>query len=302
MDKLKAMRTFVAIVDEGSLSAAADTLGRSPPAIVRTLAGLEQHLGVRLLNRTTRRLALTDEGRDYVEHCRRILADIQAVEARLDSRRADPAGKLRITAPVTFGRLHLAPLLNQWLKHNPGVRAELTLEDRVVDLIKEGFDLALRIGHLADSSLVARAIGSTPYVLCASPDLIEQRGAPRHPEQLADWPIIGFSPSRGVWEFQVNGKRWAQRINPVVRANQIDTELAAARDGLGICRVLGYQAQEDLERGTLVPVLTDYSAPPLPVQFVFPHSRLLSPRVRHFMEAVEGPLRERLAGAADDGG
>lgn len=296
MDKLKAMSTFVAIVDQGSLSAAGDKLDRSPAAIVRTLAGLERHLGVRLLNRTTRRIALTDEGRDYLEHCRRILADIQVAEAQLDSRRANPAGKLSITAPVTFGRLHLAPLLNQWLKQNPAMSAELTLDDRVVDMIEEGFDLALRIGHLADSSLIARPIGSTPYVLCASPALIEQRGQPSHPEQLADWPTVCFAPAGEVWQFQIEGEIREQRIKPVVRANQIDTELAAARDGLGICRVLSYQAQQDLDHGTLVPVLTEYNAPPLPVQFMFPHSRLLSPRVRQFLDAVVGPLRERLEG------
>ncbi|TVP47437.1 MAG: LysR family transcriptional regulator [Halomonas sp.] len=294
MDKLKAMSTFVAIVEEGSLSAAADKLDRSPAAVVRTLANLEQYLGVRLLNRSTRRIALTDEGGEYLQHCRRILSDIQAVELQLDSRRLDPAGKLSITAPVMFGRLHIAPLLNQWLKQNPTMRAELTLLDRVVDVIEEGFDLALRIGHLADSSLVARTIGSTPYVLCASPALIEQRGEPSHPEQLSEWPTVCFSPSGEVWQFQVEGRLWDQSITPVVSANQIDTGLAAARDGLGICRVLGYQAQQDLERGTLMPVLTEYSAPPLPVQFVFPHSRLLSPRVRHFLDAVVGPLQECL--------
>ena len=294
MDKLKAMSTFVAIVDQGSLSAAAEQLGRSPAAIVRTLANLEQHLGVRLLNRSTRRIALTDEGRDYLQHCRRILSDIQATEIRLDNRRADLAGKLSITAPVMFGRLHLAPLLNQWLKQNPAMSAELTLLDRVVDVIEEGFDLALRIGHLADSSLVARTVGSTPYVVCASPALIEQRGKPSHPEQLSEWPTVCFSPAGELWQFQVEGRLREQRIHPVVSANQIDTGLAAARDGLGICRVLGYQARQDLDSGTLVSVLAEYSAPALPVQCVFPHSHLLSPRVRQFLDAVIGPLQERL--------
>ena len=295
MDKLKAMNTFVTIVDKGSLSAAADELNRSPAAIVRTLAGLEQHLGVRLLNRSTRRIALTDEGREYLQHCRLILAEIQAVEFRLDSRRIEPAGKLSITAPVMFGRLYIAPLLNKWLKQNPSMSAELTLLDRVVDMIEEGFDLALRIGQLADSSLVARPIGSTPHVLCASPALIAQRGGePTHPEQLANWPTVSFAPAGEVWQFQIEGNLWEQRIHPVVSANQIDTGLAAAGDGLGVCRVLGYQAQEDFERGTLVQVLAEYKAPAIPVQFVFPHSRLLSPRVRQFLDVVVEPLQESL--------
>ena len=294
MDKLKAMTTFVAIVDEGSLSAAADRLDRSPAAVVRTLAGLEKHLGVRLLNRSTRRIALTEEGDDYLQHCRQILADIEAVERRLDSRRADPAGKLKITAPDTFGRLHVAPLLNQWLKDNPGMSAELTLDDHIVDMIEEGFDLALRIGHLADTSLVARIVGSTPFVLCASPSLIEQRGVPSHPSQVSEWPAVCFDPAGETWVFQVDGRPWRQRVQPVVSVNRIEAGLDAARDGLGICRVLGYQAQKDLERGTLVPVLTDFTAAALPVQFVFPHSRLLSPRVRHFLDSVVGPLQQRL--------
>ncbi|MFL1407215.1 LysR family transcriptional regulator [Marinobacter sp. M1N3S26] len=302
MDKLKAMSTFVAIVDEGSLSAAADRLDRSPAAVVRTLATLEKHLGVRLLNRSTRRIALTDEGHEYLRHSRQILADIEAMEIRLDSCRANPAGKLRITAPDTFGRLHLAPLLNQWLKQNPGMSAELSLDDHIVDMIEEGFDLALRIGHLADSSLVARVVGSTPIVICASPALMEQLGEPTHPRQLSDWPIVCFDPAGEVWRFQVDGEPWEQRVHPVVSVNRIEAGLDAARDGLGLCRVLGYQAQKDLEDGTLVPVLADYIVSELPVQFVFPHSRLLSPRVRHFLDSVVEPLQQRIGAIPRSGG
>ena len=302
MDKLKAMGTFVAIVDEGSLTAAADKLDRSPAAVVRTLATLEKHLGVRLLNRSTRRIALTDEGREYLRHSRQILADIEAMEIRLDSCRANPAGKLRITAPDTFGRLHLAPLLNQWLKQNPGMSAELSLDDRIVDMIEEGFDLALRIGHLADSSLVARVVGSTPLVICASPALVEQLGEPTHPDQLSDWPTVCFDPSGEVWKFQVDGEPWEQRVHPVVSVNKIEAGLDAARDGLGICRVLGYQAQKDLEQGTLVPLLTDCRVSALPVQFVFPHSRLLSPRVRHVLDSVVEPLQQRIGAIPRSGG
>lgn len=294
MDKLKAMSTFVAILDEGSLSAAADKLERSPAAIVRTLANLEEYLGVRLLNRSTRRLSLTDEGEEYLHHCRRILSDIHTAEFSLDTRRTNPAGKITITAPVMFGHLHIAPLLNQWLKENSRMSAELILIDRFVDVIEEGFDLALRIGHLADSSLVARQVGSAPYILCASPTLIAQRGEPSHPKQLQDWPAICFAPLGEMWQFEIDGQIRQQRIHPILSTNQINTVLAAARDGLGICRVLSYQAQEDLERGTLVPMLTEYRAPSLPIQFVFPHSRLLSPRVRLFLDTVMDPLQKRL--------
>lgn len=294
MDKLKAMATFVAILDEGSLSAAAEKLKRSPAAIVRTLANLEEYLDVRLLNRSTRRLSLTDEGAEYLHHCRRILADIQGAEFRLDSRRKDPAGKITITAPVMFGHLHMAPLLSQWLKENSSMTAELILIDRFVDVIEEGFDLALRIGCLADSGLVARHVGSTSYILCASPELLAERGTPSHPEQLSDWPTIGFVQAANMWPFKIEGQIREQRVRPVLVTNQVNTLLAAARDGLGVCRVLNYQAQEDLERGTLVPILTHYQTSALPVQFVFPHSRLLSARVRHFLDSVAGPLKERI--------
>lgn len=294
MDKLKAMTGFVTIVEKGSLSAAADALNKSPAAMVRTLAGLEQHLGVRLLNRSTRHLALTHEGREYLQHCRHILSEIQAAERRFDNQRVDPAGNISITAPVLFGRLYIAPLLNLWLTQNPAMSAELTLLDRVVDVIEEGFDLALRIGHLSDSSLVARPVGHTPFVVCVSPALLKQRGEPNHPQQLAEWPAACFAPSGDLWQFQVDGKDWQQLVKPVLRVNQADMAIAAARDGLGICRVLGYQVQKDIEQGTLVPVLTRFSVPAVPVQFVFPHSRLLSPRVRHFLDAVTGPLQENI--------
>lgn len=294
MDRFKAMQTFVAIVDQGSLSAAAEQLDRSPAAVVRTLAALEQALGVRLLNRSTRHIALTDEGRDYLHHCRRILTEIEAVELQLDCRRATPTGKIAITAPVMFGRLHIAPLLNQWLRGNPGMSAELTLLDRVVDVIEEGFDLALRIGPVTDTSLAARPLGNTPFVLCASPELLKQRGLPEHPKELSNWPCVCFSPSGLNWTFEQGGKRWQQKVKPLISTNQIDAVLSAAREGLGIGRVLGYQAQADFEQGTLVPVLSEFQPEALPVQFVFPHNRLLSPRVRQFLDAVVEPLQARL--------
>ncbi len=298
MDKLKAMATFVAIVDHGSMSAAADQLARSPAAVVRSLAELEKQLGVRLLNRSTRRLALTDEGRDYLQHCRRILADVDAAEFQLDSRRANPAGKLKITAPMMFGRLHIAPLLNQWLQQHEGMSAELTLLDRTVDLIEEGFDLGLRIGQLADSSLVAKPLGHVRWVLCASPELLklleQQNQSFTHPLDLQELPTLAFTASGNHWQFRHEGSDCTVKIKPVFASNQIDTLLQACRDGLGFTRVLSYQAQQDFEQGTLVPVLTKSSPAPVPVQFVMPHNRLVSPRVRSFLNSTTEPLRQRL--------
>ncbi|TCK08659.1 LysR family transcriptional regulator [Marinobacterium mangrovicola] len=298
MDKLKAMTTFVAIVDHGSMSAAAEQLSRSPAAVVRSLAELEKQLGVRLLNRSTRRLALTDEGRDYLQHCRQILADIDAAEFQLDSRRANPAGKLAITAPIMFGRLHIAPVLTQWLQQHPSMSAELTLLDRTVDLIEEGFDLALRIGRLADSSLVAKPVGAVKWVLCASPTLLEslqlKYGPIEQPDQLSQLPTLGFAAAGNQWQFNEHGRDLSVPVNPVFTCNQIDTLLQACRDGLGIIRVLSYQAQRDFERGTLVPLFPDLGPAPLPVQFVMPHNRLVSPRVRSFLNSATEPLQQRL--------
>jgi DNA-binding transcriptional LysR family regulator len=171
MDKLRAMTTFVRIVETGSLTAAAERLGTSPTSVVRSLSALERALGVRLLNRTTRRMALTDEGRDYFERCRRLLSEVEDAENALLARQVTPAGRLVITAPVMFGRLHVAPLVIDFLAAFPDVRVELLLVDRIVDLIDEGIDLAIRIGTLPESSLVAIPLGSTRRIVCASPGI-----------------------------------------------------------------------------------------------------------------------------------
>lgn len=290
MDRLKAMATFVTIVEQGSLSAAAGKLQRSPASVVRALAELESYLGVRLLNRTTRRLALTDEGQEYLLRCRRILADVDEAEFVLDTRRRSPSGKLAITAPVTFGRWHLAPLLNQWLQAHPGMSAELTLLDRVVDLLEEGFDLGLRIGHLGDSSLIAMPLGYTRMQVCASPALLARFGTPHSVAELAGAPVVLFSPQGPEWRF---GEQ-SVRVNPVLATNQIDVALQAAMAGLGFTRLLGYQLRAALASGQLQTVLDDQAPTPVPVQFVYPHNRLLSPRVRQFLDEVGGAVREIL--------
>ena len=207
MDKLRAMAAFVAISERGSLTAAADALGTSLPAVVRLLATLEKALGVRLLNRTTRRTALTEEGRDYLERCRRVLAEIEEAEAAISARQRDPSGKLAITAPVLFGRIHVTPLVSEFLTRHTRVKVELLLLDRFVDLIDEGLDLAVRIGELADSSFVAIGCGQTRRVVCASPGYLRQAGAPDTPADLRQHTCIGFTGlSRGP-EWELYGRR-----------------------------------------------------------------------------------------------
>jgi DNA-binding transcriptional LysR family regulator len=193
MDKLHAMAAFACIVERGSLTAAADALGTSLPTVVRTLAALEKGLGVRLLNRTTRRIALTEEGRYYLERCRRVLADINDAEEGLSAQQKEPSGTLSVTASVMFGRMHLAPAVTAFLKQFPGTRVEMLLLDRVVGLVEEGIDVGIRIGTLSDSSLVAIPVGHVRRVVCASPALVKRTGVPSDPKALAKLDCVGFS-------------------------------------------------------------------------------------------------------------
>ncbi len=193
MDKLRAMETFVRIVDRGSLTAAAETLSTSLPSVVRTLAALEAELGVRLLNRTTRRLSPTDEGREYFERSKRVLAEVDEAEAALSARRVAPKGRLRITAPVMFGRLRVAPLVTEFVLRHPALQIELTLLDRIVDLVEEGIDAGVRIARLPDSTLVAVPVGQTRRVVCASPAYLKRAGTPKTPQDLMHHRCISFS-------------------------------------------------------------------------------------------------------------
>ena len=209
MDKLGAIQTFVDIIDGGSLTAAADAQGRSLPTVVRTLATLEQQLGARLLRRTTRRMSLTLEGRDYLERCRRILADVEEAELAVAQRQREPRGEIRMTAPALFGQLHVAPAVTAFLARHRKVKVDLVLIDRVVNLVEEGIDLALRIGHLADSSMVAVPVGQMRRVVCASPEVLREYGMPEHPQDLSTRPCVQFrgTSAGGRWRGPINALR-----------------------------------------------------------------------------------------------
>jgi DNA-binding transcriptional LysR family regulator len=283
MDKLKAMAAFVQIVEKGSLTAAADGLDASLPSIVRTLAALERSLGARLLNRTTRRIALTDEGRAYYERARRILGDVADVEAAVSARQGTPRGRLAIGAPVMFGRLHLAPLVTEFLAKHPQVSVELLLMDRVVNLVEEGLDTSLRIGSLADSSLVAIELGRTRRVVCAAP------------ADLARMPCIRFTGlALSDWEFGAGKKTTRVRVEGPIATNQIDAALDACLQGLGCGRFLGYQVAAHRQAGRLRYVLEAHEPEPLPVSLVYPQARLVSARLRAFIDWVVPRMRERL--------
>ena len=298
MDKLWAMQAFVAIIDRGSITAAADALDTSTPSLVRTLAALEQELGVRLLNRTTRRQQLTDEGMEYLERSRRILAEVLEAEAAVSARRTAPEGRLVVTAPALFGRLHLAPLATEFVTRFPQVRIELLLLDRVVNLLEEGIDLAVRIAHLPDSSLVAVTLGQIRRVVCATPALLRRTGTPREPQELARRPVVRFSTTLGArdeWEFWEAGRRRMVAVEGPFACNQADAAIDACLQGLGFGRFLSYQVQSLVAAGKLKLVLEEFEPEPLPLSLVYPHARLLSARVRSFVDFTSARLRPAFA-------
>lgn len=296
MDKLRAMANFVRIVEAGSLTGAADQLDTSLTSVVRGLAALERALGVRLLNRTTRRIALTDEGREYYERCRRLLAEVEEAEAALSARQIKPAGRLAVTAPVMFGRRHVGPVVTDFLAAHPQVRIELLLLDRIVDLLDEGIDVAVRIGRLPESSLVAIPVGMTRRIVCASPDYLARHGTPARPADLAGHRCIRFTGlGQGTgWEF--GGEESARiPIVDILATNQVDAAIDACLAGLGCGRFLAYQVDDLLAAGRLTRILAEFEPEAVPVSLAYPHSRLLSSRVRAFVDWTVPRLRERLA-------
>jgi DNA-binding transcriptional LysR family regulator len=297
MDKLRAMAAFVQIVEKGSLTAAAEALGTSPPSAVRALAALERALGARLLNRTTRRIALTDEGRAYYDRARRILADVADAEAAASTKQAVPQGRLAIGAPVMFGRLHAAPLVAEFVDRHPEIKVELLLMDRVVNLVEEGLDATLRIGALADSSLVALEVGRTRRVVCASPACLKRHGVPRVPADLARRPCIRVTGlASGEWEFKVGGKPVRVRVDGPITTNQVDAGIDACVQGLGYGMFLCYQVIAHQRAGRLRYVLEAYEPEPAPVSLVYPQARLVSARLRAFIDWIVPRLRTRLGG------
>jgi DNA-binding transcriptional LysR family regulator len=299
MDKLRAMATFVHIVDGGSLTVAAEALQTSLPSVVRALAALEAELGVRLLNRTTRRLSLTDEGREYCERCRHVLAAIDEAEAALSTRRVAPKGRLRVTAPVLFGRMRVAPVATEFLVENPAIRLELLLLDRVVDLVEEGIDAGVHIGVLPESSLVAIPVGETRRVVCASPAYLEEAGVPGAPGDLAAHRCIAFSGIGPTHEWSFGGRPRARiGIRPAFTTNQIDAALEACLRGFGCAQFLSYQVRSALDAGRLVRLLPAFEPAAVPIHVIYPHTRLLSANVRAFVDFAVPRLRKRLRGAS----
>jgi DNA-binding transcriptional LysR family regulator len=287
------MRTFARIVEAGSLTRAADSLDTSLPTVVRTLAALERELGVSLLKRTTRRIHLTDEGAQYLQRCREILAATQEAEDLLLARRTEPVGKLSVTASVLFGRRYLAPIVNDFLQRYPKVSAEVLFVDRVVNLIEEGMDLAVRIAHLRDSSLIAMPVGQVRRVICASEKYLRRYGVPQSPDDVRNHRCVrhlGLVP-RSEWRFRVGTRQVTVPITSVMTCNDIDSAIGGCIDGLGLGMFLSYMVAPQRKGGQLKYVLEKYETEPMPVQLVFPQARLMSNKLRLFVNECVARLR-----------
>lgn len=286
MDRLQEIEVFVAVADAGSLARAADHLRLSPPSVTRAVAALEDRLGARLFNRTTRRLAMTEVGRRFHESARRILVDLEAAQQEAVGEASVPQGHLTISASVTFGRSLLSPVVCRFLDLNPRVTASLLLLDRVANLVEEGIDLAVRIGPLPDSSLIARRLGSVRRILVTGPDYLRRNGMPANLAELKAHRIIGFTglmPLR-EWRHHDGTRQVSTQLAPSFEVNDALAALRAAELGHGIAPALSYMVHEEIAQGRLVEVLADDRQPELPVHIVYPHSRLLAPKVRAFVD------------------
>jgi DNA-binding transcriptional LysR family regulator len=288
MDRIDAMQAFVAVADLQGFAPAARKLRLSPSAVTRLVAALEDRLGARLLQRTTRSVTLTDAGTRYLARARRILADVEEAELAAEGERTRPSGRLVVSAPVGFGRLHVSPVMAAYLKRYPEVSAELRLEDRVVNLIEDGIDLAVRIGILGDSSLVARHVGEMRRIVVAAPSYLKQHGEPKSPAEVAGHQTIQFGSTSvtGEWRFTEAGREFRLNITPRFSSNGADAAVQYAEQGGGLTRVLAYQAADAIRRGTLKVVLQPFEQAPLPIHIVYPTSRLLSAKVRSFIDLV----------------
>jgi DNA-binding transcriptional LysR family regulator len=297
MDRLDAMRVFVAVADAGSLSAAARALKVPLPTVSRKLAQLEEHLGVGLIVRTTRKFVLTEPGRIYLDSCRRLLGEIETAERMAAGEYATPKGRLHVTAPIVFGRLHVLPVVLAFLKAYPEVDLRLSLVDRVVDMFEEGIDVAVRIAHLADSSLIAARVGAAKLVTCAAPAYLKANGTPRTPGELIQHHCIAsavMSPA-DRWSYRIDGEDRAVPIRARLAVTTAEAGIDAAIAGIGITRVLSYQVAASIKSGKLKPILRPFELPEIPVSLVHPEARLTPPKVRAFLDFAAPRLRQKVA-------
>ncbi|EKF18162.1 LysR family transcriptional regulator [Nitratireductor pacificus] len=296
MDRLHEIEVFIAVAEAGSFARAGRQLRLSPPAVTRAIAALEERLGARVFNRTTRSLSITDVGQRFLEAGRRLVTDLDTAEKEAVGETASPQGHLNVTASVTFGRSALPPVVCSFLSRYPRVTASVLLLDRVVNLIEEGIDVAVRIGHLPDSNLIAKRIGSVRRMLVASPDYLARRGMPETPADLRFHAILAFTglmPNR-EWRFQNGQKPGSVALRPTFEINDAVAAIQAAEMGNGITIALSYMVSDQIRAGKLVPVLDPFTPSAVPVHLVYPHARLVAPKTRAFIDHAAPRLRSAL--------
>ncbi|MEI9984066.1 MAG: LysR substrate-binding domain-containing protein [Aliidongia sp.] len=296
MDRLDTLSVFVAVAEQGSFIAAARQLGRSPAAVTRAVASLEDRLATRLLTRTTRAVALTEAGQRYLDQARRALAEFAELETTAASVRGEPSGVLTVTAPELFGRMHILPIVLDFMRDYPQIEVSLLLLNRVVSYVDEGIDLGLRIAHLPDSSLRAHRLGTVGRILCASPAYLAAAGEPAHPQDLVQHDTITVSGGRPMpdrWSFGAAPNETVIQVKPRLAISTMQAALDAAVAGGGLLRVLSYQSAPLEAAGLLRRVLTEHEPPPVPVQLVYPAGRHLPLKTRLFLDRATAALQGR---------
>ena len=295
VDRFLEMQTFNAVVDAGSFVKAADALSMSKAAVSRYVVDMETRLGVRLLHRTTRRLSLTDEGQIFYARSKELLAELDEAEDEITSRNDSASGLLRINAPFTFGILHLAPLWGKFKALHPKVSLDVMLADRIVDLVDEGYDLAIRIATLESSTLVSKKLATTRMVLCASPKYLEQHGTPQHPSELAQHAVISYSywSTKDEWRFDGPLGQVSVKTNPCIHTNNGDTCRAAALMHQGVILQPSFLVGKDLANGTLLELMPDYRSLELGIYAVYPTRKHVSAKVRVLIEFLATHFAEQ---------
>jgi len=293
IDQFHLMRVFASVAEEGGFAAASRKLDLSPAAVTRAVVALEEQLGARLLQRTTRNVRFTDAGRQYYENVRAILTSIAEANEAVAESNATPRGTLSITAPVMFGRMFVMPSVIDYMQRYPQVKLIAHLVDRVTNLVDEGMDVAIRIGHLPDSGLRAIKVGHVRRVLCASPGYLDKFGSPEHPAELAQHSIISSShvSPQTEWRFNAEKEALLVRLDPRLTVTSNDAALSAAVSGLGIARLLSYQVWSEVEKGSLRLILEAYEEEPWPVHVVHREDKLGSSKVRSFIDNIVDSLR-----------
>lgn len=303
MDRLQAMQVFTRVVETKSFNKASEALGIMPSSVTRLIKNLEQFLDVRLLNRTTRQLSLTPDGQYYFDHCRRILADIEQVEATFPGGKGVPRGRLRIDVASSLGRLIILPAISDYQKKYPQVELIIGLSDRMVDLVYEGIDCAIRTGTLHDSAtLVARRVASFDWITCATPEYLKLHGTPQNIEELRQHQSVGYMSSRtgrpADWQYTINNEEVSIRVPEMLTVNDTDSYVTCGLEGLGLIRVGSYMVLQHLRSGRLVQVLEQYRTLPVPISVIYQQSNSLPPALRSFVDwAAElfaaSPLRDQ---------